>query len=61
MAENQDAHLTLFSPEELAEYGIGIIPDMPLEAKLGWNHTCWIPTYHNASGALGWMMEQVKN
>ena len=58
---NQDAHLTLFSPEELAEYGIGIIPDMPLEAKLGWNHTCWIPTYHNASGALGWMMEQVKN
>lgn len=57
---NKDAHLTLFSPEELAEYGIGIIPDMPLEAKLGWNHTCWIPTYHNASGALGWTMEQVK-
>lgn len=58
-AGNRNAKLTLFSPEELAKYGIGTIPDMPLEALFGWNHTCWIPTYHNEHGVMAWMMEQV--
>lgn len=60
-AGNQDAHLTLFSPEDLAKYGIGIIPDMPLEARFGWNHTCWIPTYHDEFGIMSWMMNQVRD
>lgn len=59
-AGNQDAHLTLFSPEDLAKYGIGIIPDMPLEARFGWNHTCWIPTYHDEQGIMSWMMNQTR-
>ena len=60
-AGNRDAHLTLFSPEDLAKYGIGIIPDMPLEARFGWNHTCWIPTYHDEEGIMSWMMNQVRD
>ena len=60
-AGNNDAHLTLFSPEDLAKYGIGIIPDMPLEARFGWNHTCWIPTYHDEDGIMSWMMNQVRD
>lgn len=59
-AGNQDAHLTLFSPEDLARYGIGVIPDMPLEARFGWNHTCWIPTYHDEDGIMSWMLNQVR-
>lgn len=58
-AGNNDAHLTLFSPEDLEKYGIGIIPDMPLEARFGWNHTCWIPTYHDENGIMSWMMNQI--
>lgn len=60
-AGNKDAHLTLFSPEDLAKYGIGIIPNMPLEALFGWNHTCWIPTYHDEDGIMSWMMNQVRD
>ena len=59
-AGNRDAHLTLFSPEELAEYGIGVIPDIPLDALFGWNHTCWIPTYHDEKGIMSWMLNQVR-
>ena len=47
--------------EDLAKYGIGIIPDMPLEARFGWNHTCWIPTYHDEFGIMSWMMNQVRD
>lgn len=57
-AGNRNVYLTLYSPEELAEYGIGVIPGMDLEALFGWNHTCWIPTYHNAHGIMSWMTEQ---
>jgi predicted peptidase len=57
---NKDAHLTIFSPEDLAEYGIGTIDDMPLEQKIGWNHLCWVPTYCNSNGALAWLITQKK-
>ena len=60
-AGNQDAHLTLFSQENLEKYCIGIIPDMPLEARFGWNHTCWIPTYHDEFGIMSWMMSQIRD
>lgn len=60
-AGNKNAHVTLFSPEDLAEHGIGTIPEMPLAQRFGWNHASWVPTYHDSHGALSWMMTQVKN
>lgn len=55
---NRDAKLTIYPPEDLAKYDIGTIEDMPLEAKAGWNHICWVPTYHNEYGIMSWMMDQ---
>lgn len=57
---NRDARLTIFAPEELEKYGIGILKDMPLEQKAGWNHACWVPTYCNEYGVMSWMMNQRK-
>ena len=59
-AGNNDAHLTLYSPEELEAYGIATDPDMPLQAKFGANHASWILTYHNEHGIMSWLTEQVK-
>lgn len=57
---NFDARLTLFSPEDLARFGIGVIDNLPLESLFGWNHMCWVPTYHNDQGIMSWMMSQTK-
>ena len=57
-AGNQNAHVTLYSPEELEAYGIATDPDMPLQAKFGANHLSWILTYHNEYGILSWLTEQ---
>lgn len=57
---NKDARLTIYSPEELAAYGIGIDPDMPLRELFAENHSSWILTYHNEHGILSWLTEQVK-
>lgn len=60
-AGNNDAKLTLYSPEELAKYDIGIIEDMTYEARFGWNHTCWVLTYHDEHGIMSWMLNQTKS
>lgn len=57
---NKEAHLTMFSPEDLEKYGISIIDDMTLEEKAGWNHACWVPTYYDEYGVISWMLNQKK-
>ena len=57
-AGNNNARLTLYSPEELEAYGIATDPDMPLQAKFGANHACWILTYHNEHKIMSWLTEQ---
>lgn len=57
-AGNQDAHLTLYSPEELAAYGIATDPDLTLQERFSANHASWIPTYHDEHGIMSWMIEQ---
>lgn len=57
-AGNSNAHLTLYSPEELEAYGIATDPELPLQAKFGANHASWILTYHNEHGILSWLTEQ---
>lgn len=59
-AGNREAHLTLYSPEELEAYGLATDPDMPLAAKFGANHASWILTLHNEHGILSWLTEQVR-
>lgn len=57
---NQDAHLTLYSPEELQAYGIATDPNLSLKELFEENHNCWILTYNNEHGILSWLTEQVK-
>lgn len=57
-AGNKNAHLTLYSPEELEAYGIATDPTMSLEAKASANHATWVPTYHDEHGIMSWLTEQ---
>ena len=57
-AGNPDAHLTIFSPEELAEYGMGVDPQMPLVQRFSENHGCWSLVYSGEKGILDWMVTQ---
>ena len=57
-AGNRNVHLTLYSPEELAAYGIATDPDMSLRERFSANHATWIPTYHNEHGIMSWLTEQ---
>ena len=57
-AGNPDAHLTIFSPEELAEYGMGVDPQMSLVQRFSENHGCWSLVYSGEKGILDWMVTQ---
>lgn len=57
-AGNQNAHVTLYSPEELEAYGIATDPELSLRDKFSANHASWIPTYHDEHGIMSWMIEQ---
>ena len=57
-AGNKDAHLTLYSPEELAAYGIATDPDLSLKERFAQNHWSWVPTYHDEHGIMSWLTSQ---
>ncbi len=57
---NKDAHLTLYSPEELAEYDIGIVPDTDYTTLFSQNHASWVLTYHDAHGIMSWLLNRKK-
>ena len=57
---NDNARLTLYSPEELQKYDIAITPDLPYKQLFGENHASWVLTYHNEYGAMSWLLNQVK-
>lgn len=57
---NKNAHLTLYSPEELAEYDIAITEDLTHEQRFGENHQSWVLTYHDEKGIMSWLLNQVK-
>jgi len=60
-AGNKNVHLTLYSPEDLAAYGIATDPDMSYAERFGANHAAWVLTYHNEFGIMSWLTEQVKD
>ena len=57
---NNDAHLTLFSPEELQKYDVAITPDLSYPRLFSENHASWIPTYNNEYGIMSWLLNQTK-
>jgi hypothetical protein len=58
---NNNARLTLYSPEELQKYDIAITPDLPYKQLFGENHASWVLTYHNEYGAMSWLLNQTKD
>jgi predicted peptidase len=59
-AGNKDAYLTLYSPEELAAYGMGVNPDLSLKELFSENHGSWNLTYNNEYGIMSWLLNQTK-
>ncbi|MBQ8994205.1 MAG: prolyl oligopeptidase family serine peptidase [Oscillospiraceae bacterium] len=61
---NDNAHLTLFSPEELEKYDISITPSLKKAANYGdlfhQNHWSWVPTYKDEYGIMSWLLNQTK-
>ena len=55
-----DTHLTLYTAEELAQYGIGTDPDMDWTQKMSNNHWSWVLTLHNEKGILDWLVSHRK-
>ena len=55
---NSNAHLTLFSPEDLEKYDVAVTPDLPYPRLFGENHASWIPTYCNEYGIMSWLLNQ---
>ncbi len=61
---NREAHLTLFSPEELEKYDISITPSLKKGENYAdlfhQNHWSWVPTYKNEYGIMSWLLNQTK-
>ncbi len=57
---HKNAHLTLYSPEELAEYNIGIAEDMDYRQLFSENHMSWVLTYSDEYGIMSWLLNQHK-
>lgn len=55
-----DVRFTLFTPEELAAYGIGITPGIAAKDLYMENHNSWILVMHNEYGILDWMLSHHK-
>lgn len=55
-----DIRFTMFTPEELAAYGIGITPELSAQKLYEENHNSWILVMHNEYGILDWMLSHQK-
>ena len=58
---NSNAHLTIYSPEDLEKYDIGCDPELTYQEKFGQNHWSWVPTYKNDYGIMSWLLNQTKD
>jgi len=55
-----EVNLTIYTPEELAKYGIGCRSDLTYTELLSENHNCWTLTLHNEHGILDWLISVIK-
>ncbi|MBN2356355.1 prolyl oligopeptidase family serine peptidase [candidate division KSB1 bacterium] len=58
---NNNAHLTLFSPEDLEKYDISITPNLLYPDLFHQNHWSWVPTYKDDFGIMSWLLNQTKD
>ena len=56
----KDVKFVIYTPEELAAYGIGTTPNVSTSDLYAENHNSWILTMHNEYGILDWMFSHVK-
>ena len=56
----RDVRFTIFTPEELEAYGIGLDPNVPARELYAENHNSWILVYHNEYGIMDWMLSHRK-
>jgi len=56
-----NAHLTLYSPEELEKYDIAIEEGLSYTELFSKNHASWVLTYSNEHGIMTWLLNQHKN
>lgn len=56
----RDIRFTLFTPEELEAYGIGLTPNLSAKDLYMENHNSWILVMHNEYGILDWMLSHRK-
>jgi predicted peptidase len=56
-----EAHMTIYTPEELAVYGIGVCGSLTNTQLLEENHNSWVLTYHNEHGILDWLISVAKD
>ncbi len=59
--EGREVRLTIFTPKELEEYGIGCHPDLTFKEMLGENHNCWTLTLRNEHCILDWLISNRRN
>lgn len=59
-AGRQDVRFTIFLPEDLEPYGIGVTPDLTEEEQRDENHNSWVLALHNEYGILDWMLSHKK-
>ena len=56
----KDIRYTIFTPEELAQYGIGVNPDVSTKDLYAELHNSWIMVMHNEYCILDWMFSHEK-
>ena len=57
---NPDAHVTLYSLEDLKKYNIGQNPLLTEAQLVGENHFSWVLTLHNEYGIMDWLLSRRK-
>lgn len=58
---SRNAHITIYSRQEIQSYNIGMEPGTTLAEQLMMNHgAAWILTYNNEYGLMDWLMSQTK-
>jgi dienelactone hydrolase len=53
--------LTVYTPEELAAYGIGNRVSLTMPQVMAENHNCWTLAFHNEYGLLDWLMSHIRD
>lgn len=57
---HKNAHLTIYSPEELSEYEIGVGEGISYKELFKMNHRSWVLTFHDEKGIMSWLLNQHK-